>query len=402
MIGTADFYITEPWYIHEKMRYIILGGYGAMGKLIVKDLFGTTGKDDEIIVAGRDINEAKRLAKQYKAKRVKAAYADAGSISSLTKAIDRAGIVIHAVHHEFNINVMKACLKTSSHYLDLGGLYHYTKKQLKLHKEFKKKGLTAVIGIGAAPGITNVLAKHAAKGLDKVDSIDIRLGSKDFSTYKQESPLSNTYSVQTLLEEFSWKPAVFLDGKAEFTEPMSGRERYRFPSPVGIQKPQYTIHSEIATLPYTLKAENVTFKIAFDDDFFNKIKTLRDLGLTSNDSVLGNGIKNIDATTEILKRLPKALPKTIRGYEIIRVIVQGRKDNNGTEITVDAHVKTENEPTDKDTGVPPSIAAKMIADRKITKRGVFPPEEIIPIEEFIGELGKRNIYIRKYQKNKQR
>src|SRR3989338_8345836 len=191
------------------MRYLILGGYGAMGKIIVKDLFETTGKDDEIIVAGRNINEAKRLARPYKAKRVKAAYADVGNIESLTRAIGRAGIVIHAVHHEFNINVMKACLKTNSHYIDLGGLYHYTKEQLKLHKNFERKGLTAVIGMGAAPGITNVLAKNASKDLDKVDSIDIRLGSKDFYTYKQESPLSNTYSVQTLLEEFSWKPAVF-------------------------------------------------------------------------------------------------------------------------------------------------------------------------------------------------
>ena len=117
---------------------------------------------------------------------------------------------------------------------------------------------------------------------------------------------------------------------------------------------------------------------------------------------MGKETKDIEITTEILKRLPKALPRISRGYEIIRVIVRGKKDSKQTEIIADAHVKAENELIDKDTGVPPSITAKMIADRKITKRGVFPPEEIIPIEEFIGELGKRNIYIRKYQKNKQR
>ncbi len=48
--------------------------------------------------------------------------------NSIVNAFKKSNIVIHAVHHEFNINVMKACLITKTHYLDLGGLFRYTKK----------------------------------------------------------------------------------------------------------------------------------------------------------------------------------------------------------------------------------------------------------------------------------
>ena len=40
----------------------------------------------------------------------------------------------------------------------------------------------------------------------------------------------------------------------------------------------------------------------------------------------------------------------------------------------------------------------MIADRKITNKGVFPPESIIPEKDFFRELAKRKIYI--YKNNK--
>ena len=53
------------------------------------------------------------------------------------------------------------------------------------------------------------------------------------------------------------------------------------------------------------------------------------------------------------------------------------------------------EEIDKDTGVPPSIISQMIANGKITSKGVFPPESIIPEEYFFRELAKRRIYIYK-------
>src|SRR3989344_4577041 len=373
------------------MKTIGILGLGSMGKIIAKDLVETF--NGKIIYLVRDINSVKDLAKKYNAE---IRYADVSKPKTLVKAFKDIDVVIHAAHHEFNLNVMKACLKSKTNYIDLGGLYHYTKKQLKLNNQFKKANLTAIIGIGASPGITNVLAKYASKFLDKIENIEIKIGNKDFSTYKQISPLSASYSVQTILEEFSWKPAVFVNGKIKFVEPISGREEYKFPEPIGTQKLQYTIHSEIATLPYTLKAKNVSFKIAFDDDFTDKIKMLKENGFISDEIIkIGKNKFNIkDVSLEILKRLPKTIPEKINQYEIIRVIVSDKHK----KIIMDAKIPGINETIDKDTGVPPSIIAQMIADGKITNKGVYPPESIIPEEEFFKELAKRKIYI--YKDNK--
>jgi len=366
-------------------------GLGSMGKIIAKDLAETY--NGKIIYLARDVGSVENLAKKNDAK---VRYADVSKPKTLAKAFNGIDVVIHAVHHEFNLDVMEACLKSKTNYIDLGGLYHYTKKQLKLNKQFKKNNLTAIIGIGASPGITNVLAKYASKFLDKIENIEIKIGNKDFSTYKQISPLSASYSVQTILEEFSWKPAVFVNGKIKFVEPISGREEYKFPEPIGTQKLQYTIHSEIATLPYTLKARNVSFKIAFDDDFTDKIKMLKENGFISDEIIkIGKNKFNIkDVSLEILKRLPKTIPEKINQYEIIRVIVSDKHK----KIIMDAKIPGINETIDKDTGIPPSIIAQMIADGKITNKGVFPPESIIPEEEFFKELAKRKIYV--YQNNK--
>ena len=371
------------------MKTIGILGLGSMGKIIAKDLAETYNR--KVIYLARDVNSVKNLAKKNNAE---IRYADVSKPKTLAKAFKNIDVVIHAVHHEFNLNVMKACLKSKTNYIDLGGLYHYTKKQLKLNKQFKKNNLTAILGIGASPGITNVMAKYASRFLNKIESIEIKIGFKDFSTYKQISPLSASYSIQTILEEFSWKPAIFVNGKIKFVEPISGREEYNFPEPIGMQKPQYTIHSEIATLPYTLKAKNVSFKIAFDDEFVNKLKMLKENGFISDEKIKINNnefnIKKVSA--EILKKLPKTISEKINQYEIIRVIVS----SENKKIIMDA--KISGETIDKDTGVPPSIIAQMIVDGKITNKGVFPPESIILEEDFFKELAKRRIYI--YQNNK--
>ena len=373
------------------MKTIGILGLGAIGRLIADDLFKTF--DGEIILLGRDLKRLKQLAKRKK--NVKIRYANVSDTKLLASAFRGIDVVIHAVHHEFNLNVMKACLKSKSHYVDLGGLFHYTKKQLKLNYQFKKANLTAVLGIGAAPGITNVLAKYGSSFLDKVENVEIKIGGKDQSTYKQTSPLSNTYSLQTIFEEFSWKPAIFTEGKLKFLEPISGREDYIFPGPVGVQKPQYTIHSEIATLPSSLHAKNVSFKIAFDDDFVNKIKMLKELGFLSEEKIK---LKEKEFVIKfvslgILKKLPNAIPDRINQYEIISVIVTGKKSGARKKIVLEAYVHGINETDDKDTAAPASIAAQMVANGMINKRGVFPPELIVPSKSFFNELAKRKIYI---------
>ncbi len=383
--------------------YCVLG-YGGMGKIIVKDLFETTGKKDTIIVAGRNLHAARDVARRFRSSRVTARYADVTKHETLVPAFRSVDVVIHAVHHEYNVAVMKACLAAGCHYTDLGGLYHWVRPQLKLNNDFKKKKLTAIISMGAAPGITDVMARYAADLLETVETVDIRVGSMDKTRVIRPSPFSSSYSIDTILQECSYPSAVLAQGKIKFVEPMSGRVPYQFPLPVGVRKPMYTIHSELATIPRALRSKgirNCSFKIAFDDDFVVKVGFLKALGFLSEKPVRVNGhpISPKKMLLALLKRLPAPVYGKENAYEIIRVVAHGKKNNQNNQqktITMDCHttgMPLWNIGVDIDTGAPASIGAQMIACGTIAQSGVFVAGDAVPPELFFRELKKRNMRV---------
>ena len=60
--------------------------------------------------------------------------------------------------------------------MDMGGLFHVTRKQMPLSDQWKAQGLTAVLGMGSAPGIVNVMSRYAVDLLDSVESIHMNPG----------------------------------------------------------------------------------------------------------------------------------------------------------------------------------------------------------------------------------
>ena len=84
----------------------------------------------------------------------------------LTALLAEADVALNATDYPFNLDVMRASLAARVSYADLGGLFHMTRRQYELDREFRDAGLTAVLGIGSTPGITNLLARIAVDQLD--------------------------------------------------------------------------------------------------------------------------------------------------------------------------------------------------------------------------------------------
>jgi len=55
------------------------------------------------------------------------------------------------------------------HYLDINDDWESTEAMLAMDAAARGRGVTAVIGMGASPGISNLLARHAMRRLDLVD-----------------------------------------------------------------------------------------------------------------------------------------------------------------------------------------------------------------------------------------
>jgi len=395
------------------MRYVILGGAGAMGRITARDLVETSPLNDEIVIADYDFAKADALAKSYDDPRVWALRVNVKDHAGAAKALAGAFVLINAVQYQLNLEVMELALEIKSHYIDLGGLFHVTRKQLGLHDRFKAIGRTALLGMGAAPGITNILARYAADRLDTVTEIHARVGSMDRTRYEPKPALAASYSLKTILEEFSFKPAVFTGGKFTFVEPLSGNAPHRFPQPIGLCRPMYTIHSEVATLPFSFKGKGVrevSFKIAFDPEFVDRVRFLRDLGMASHDPVEvpapnGTGAVKV-APVDVVNKVAMSQPAAKRAgplkqYEVVRAIVKGTAGGKKLTWVVDCH--TSGMPAwgiglDIDTGSPPAIAAQMLASGEITEPGAVPPETAVPPGSFFKHLKKRRMTVKASKK----
>lgn len=374
-----------------------------MGRVAVRDLYETA-KDSEIVLVGSTLERAKEFAKQY-GNRVTPAGVDAADIDATTILLKNADVVLNCVQYYHNLHVMRAALKAGCHYLDLGGLFHMTRKQLKLNKKFEREELTAILGMGSTPGITNVLAAYGAKMMDEVKEIHIKVGSADFSNYAGAPP-PLPYSLATLVDEFTMKPAVLMRGKLKFVEPTTGRISVPFPKPIGNQSALFTLHSELATFPKSFAKKgvrDVTFRVGFEEAFVDKILFLNQLGLTRDRPIDYKGQKIIPR--EFIAKVATAQPSfqiiKREDYECLRVELIGRKGSKpkaqSSRLTIDCIAQTH--PTwkiaagDVDTGTPPSIVAQMMVHEDIRDRGAFAPEYHVPPEVFFKELEKRYMQI---------
>jgi len=369
-------------------RIVILGGAGAMGRITARDLARTGGRRVEVVIADRERPKTRIPG-------VVAVAVDVTSRASLGRALAGAWATIASLPYRFNLLAMEGALRAGAHYVDLGGLFHMSRRQLARGHDFERRGLMAILGIGSAPGILNVLAARAARDLDRVTEVHCLVGARDRTRYAEAPPLGFGYSVDTLLDEFALPSAVFRDGRFAMVPALDPGERIvvRFPPPVGALPVDTTLHSEVATLPLYFKARGireVTFRQGFDPTFLERLGFLVRLGLADP------GAR--DVFLRLIERLPKPV---VRGrperYEVLRIVVHGRRRGRPVTVTADCHAGPRaggGVGPDIDTGAPPSIAVQLMISGEIPLRpGVWAPEQVIPPEPFVRELERRGMRV---------
>jgi len=378
------------------VRIVVLGGAGIIGRSIVRDL-AEDREVKEIVVADLDLDGAKTVADGLARPGVTAVRADVNDKAALVSLLKGAGAVVNSVQYYFNLPIMRACLEAGAPYIDLGGLFHTTRKQLELHDEFRKAGLLAVLGLGSCPGIANVQARAVADGLDGVESIRIFNGA----TPDMGDSLAWAYSIQTIFDEITQPPFVFRDGRFVETEPLGEEELYRFQDPIGVSKVHLSLHSEVATLPLTYAAKGIKdcfFKISFfgySEKALRQLQFLAQIGLASGEPIDVRGVKvrPRDVLFEVLKRAPQTERKGSLGFKDIVTEVRGQ--SNGRPVT--GRVETTAWPH-KTWGIsggtmlvasPPAIVARFIARGAMQQTGVLPPEQAVDPAALFRELEAR-------------
>ncbi|MGZ3616960.1 MAG: saccharopine dehydrogenase family protein [Ktedonobacteraceae bacterium] len=380
------------------MHIIVLGGAGAMGRIAARTLTEYT-DIDQITIADYNEERAQEVAASLHSSNIVVRQIDVNDEERLRAILRGADVVLNAVEYVFNLPVLKACTQEKVHYADLGGLFHMTRRLMAMNDEVSAAGITAILGMGGTPGVTNVLARAAVNKLDRVESIKVQLGCSDDTP--SSAPLVAPYSIRTILDEFTKQPQVFQDGVWYPQQPLSGQEEMVFPLPVGRATAIYSLHSECATFPISFKDKGihyVSFKIAFPTDFMTKLKFLVDLGFGSDESINIRGAKV--SPREVLARLLEMAPVEDvepQDCDVLRIVANGEAEGQSVEITnqivVLPYRRWGISAGALDTGTPLAIAGHMLATGEITRRGAFGPEMCVPVEPFFEELARYDMHV---------
>ncbi len=383
------------------MRIAVIGA-GAMGRWAVKEL-AISPEVDEIVVGDFDEEQARAVAATYGGDRAKVVFVDARDAESVKKAIAGCDAMVNATQHFWNITVMHAAAAARVHYTDMGGLFHVTKQQVELAGEFEKAGVTAVIAMGGAPGVTNILAKYGAERLDVVEEAHALCGNVDDTDWSGYDGWAPPYSLETLCDEFSVTAPELVGGHWNMDiSGGEGPEDIDFGEPAGILEAHYTIHSEPFTFWHTWKDQGLrsaTFKLSLPAEFTQQMRFLNTIGMTRTDEVevRGGHVRPRDVLLKVVGEIARPAGVVLDDVDYLLGVVRGLKDGRRVEWRVRATVPACKEHGagggDVDTGIPPAIVAKMMASGEIAGPGVFVPEQIVPCERFFAELARWGVTV---------
>ncbi len=373
------------------MKILCLGGAGAVCQHAVRDLVEFS-DFAEIVVADRDVRAARALVAELHDPRLSVEAIDAGDDKALVRAFRGFDVVLNGLPWAFDLAVTRACVEAGVNGLDVST----EESQWDYDGAARDKGMVFVPGVGATPGITNVMARSAADQLDEVEALDI-----SFAAFRCPAPAPGLLT--TLLWEFhpgTESRVYYRDGEFRRVAPFEGLKRVRFHEPIGEQEVVYIPHPETRTMPRSLGARAVSVRGCFPPHVMRLVRAMLEAGLYGEQPIEMCGLKTtpLDVMYELLLQLPESKDTPVWAYGLV---VEVRGTHQGSPRTIELwndhpHPAEWGGPAAyyKNIAIPLSIGAQMIAHGDVRSRGVVPPETAFAPAPFIAQLAVRGIDIK--------
>ncbi|WP_298824082.1 saccharopine dehydrogenase family protein [uncultured Planococcus sp.] len=378
------------------MKVVVLGA-GLMGKQAARDLVA----DDAVelvILADRNTEQATLFKDQLGSSKLEVLELDAANDEALAAVIAKGDIVINALFYTFNEKVAATALECGVHAVDLGGhIGGATDAVLELHEQAQQKGITLIPDLGVAPGMINILTGYGASKLDQVSDIRLYVGG---IPVHPEPPLeyNHVFSLEGVFDHYTDKSHVIREGNLLEVESLSEIEHVEFEGFGELEA--FHTSGGTSTLTDTFSDINsLEYKTLRYKGHAEKFKLLVDLGFTDRTKTVqveGHEVKLRSVLKAVLEPITALGDK--QDAVVLRVMVSGVKA--GEDISYEYNMVTVKDP---DTGVTAmarataytiSVVAQMIGKGIIDKAGAYPPEMVVPGDEYIAEMAKRGVEIK--------
>lgn len=304
----------------------------------------------------------------------------------------------------FQMAIFEACLEAKRPYVDYGGMGVYTVKQKAQHDKWKNAGVTAVVGLGSDPGMSNIICRAVADRLDRIDRINLYWGATKIGP---DSPvLVPPYSVSTVLAEYANSSQQFLDGKLQEVPAQAGAETIDLPEPWGRTTFIHSQHSEPLTVPFSegiaeKGIREFTWKLSLPERDHEAWVGLVKAGFGATDepvTVKGVTVRPLDVLQAVIDRNMKKNASRIPAQEVHEIhFAIGHGTRDGKRCRVTCRVIGHPDPlyddyVDAGTSMNMSIGVQQMLSKPL-RPGVWAAEEYFQADAFFAELRKRHFSI---------
>jgi saccharopine dehydrogenase (NAD+, L-lysine forming) len=364
------------------MRVLIVGGAGDMGQVAC----ATVAADDSVtalLVADRDGKRASEVAERIGDKAT-AITLDITDRQQLMAALAKADIVLNTVgpFYRFGRPVLEASIAAGVHYVDINDDWEPTVDMLTLHDAAVEAGVTAVVGMGASPGVSNLLAAAAAAELDVVENLytgwPAGVGMPRVPLPGEPAPRSSA-ALEHWIHNLAMPIRIWRDGGYREVDAL---EEFTVTYPGIGEGAVWTCgHPEPITLPRTFPEIRESLNLMTSRP--GLITIARALG-----EQVRSGAMSVSQAGEALlaapgRRGPEAGERA--PFPDVWALAQGTKDGQRVTVGVTTEVLPDGRMGEM-TSIPLAVCASMIARGEVATPGVHAPEAVIDPETFFDRL----------------
>lgn len=369
------------------MKAIVLG-CGLIGGVIAKDL----AKDKNFQVTVADIDEEK-LDKLTEETEIRGVRSDLSDSSDIKEIVAKQDIVVGAVPGFLGFNMLRSVIEAGKNIVDISFM---PEDVLGLDELAKKKGVTAVVDMGVAPGMSHMIVGYVDSLMDETESATILVGGLPvIREWPYEYKI--VFSPKDVVEEYIRPARLIESGKIVEKPALSDLELVDLPR-IGTLEAFNT--DGLRSLLYTIKIPSMKEKTLRYPGYAEKMRMLRETGFFSDVPIeIGEvKVKPLDFTSKLLFSKWE-LKEGEEELTVMRIIVQGKKEEKKLCYTydlLDYYDKNEKATSmSRTTGFPCAIMARLVAQGEFQYPGICPPEYIgrehKVYKKVMKELEKRKI-----------
>jgi saccharopine dehydrogenase (NAD+, L-lysine-forming) len=382
------------------MGKVLIIGAGGVGTVVAHKVASHPEIFSEIMLASRTKSKCDDIAKAIGGNKIKTAAIDAENVPELVKLIKSFGpeLVINVALPYQDLTIMDACLEAGVHYLDTAN--YEPKEEAKFEyswqwayeEKFKKAGLTAILGCGFDPGVTNVFTAYAAKHhFDEIHYLDI----VDCNAGDHGKAFATNFNPEINIREVTQKGKYWENGKWVETQPHEIHKPLNYPE-IGPKESYLIYHEELESLVKNFPTlKRARFWMTFGQEYLTHLRVIQNIGMAGIEPINYQGMEIVPI--QFLKAVlpnPGDLGENYVGKTSIGCRIKGIKDgkvktyyiyNNCDH--VEAYKETGTQAVSYTTGVPAMVGAMMLMKGIWKKPGVLNVEQLDP-DPFLEQLAK--------------